>query len=74
VQFLMAITGLCERGADEEADRHHLTFLQNGRRLRLFVYESGRPIRRSIIDLLRVSAERLHRLSRVNDRTETTHV
>lgn len=53
VQALMRrgdITSLCEGGADEDAGRYRLTFFGRGRRLRLIVDETGKIIRRSVID------------------------
>lgn len=53
VQTLMRegeITGLCERGVDEDAGRYRLTFFHKGRRLRFIVDETGSVIRRSLID------------------------
>ena len=53
VQTLMRegkITSLCERGVDEDAGRHRLTFFYTGRRLRIVVDETGNVIQRSLID------------------------
>jgi Family of unknown function (DUF6522) len=53
IQSLMRrneITSLCERGEGEHARQYRLTFFYKGRRARLSVDQSGRIIRRSIID------------------------
>lgn len=44
------ITSLCERGIDADAGTYRLTFFHANRRLRLIVDESGKIIRRSMID------------------------
>ncbi len=44
------ITGLCERGEGEHEGQYRLTFFYKGRRARLSVDESGRIVRRSIVD------------------------
>jgi Family of unknown function (DUF6522) len=44
------ITGACERGVDEDAGRHRLTFFHKNRRFRLVVDEAGSIIRRSSLD------------------------
>ena len=44
------ITSLCERGVDEDAGRHRLTFFHKSRRFRIIVDETGKVIQRSIID------------------------
>jgi hypothetical protein len=54
VQALMRnseITSLCERGEGEHAGLYRLTFFYKGRRARLSIDESGKVIRRSIVDL-----------------------
>jgi hypothetical protein len=43
------ITSLCERGVDEDAGRHRLTFFHKSRRFRIIVDETE-VIQRSIID------------------------
>jgi hypothetical protein len=45
------ITSRCERGEGEHEGQFRLTFFYRGRRVRLNVDESGRIVRRSIIDL-----------------------
>ena len=40
------ITSLCERGADEDAGRHRLTFFHKSRRFRIIVDETGKVINR----------------------------
>ncbi len=53
VQRLMherKLTGRCERGVDEDAGRYRLTFFHENRRLRLITDNTGRIIRRSLID------------------------
>jgi Family of unknown function (DUF6522) len=44
------ITVLCERGYDEDAGRHRLTFFYENRRFRLVVDEEGKAIQRSTVD------------------------
>jgi len=44
------ITVLCERGYDEDAGRHRLTFIYENRRFRLVVDEEGNAIQRSTVD------------------------
>jgi Family of unknown function (DUF6522) len=44
------ITVLCERGYDEEAGRHRLTFFYENRRFCLVVDQDGNAIQRSAID------------------------
>jgi hypothetical protein len=44
------ITVLCERGVNEDAGRHRLTFFYRNRRFRLIVDEEGNAVRRSTID------------------------
>lgn len=57
-----AITGVCERGVDEDADRYRLTFFHQGRRFRLIVEDNGRVVGRSAIDFgARPLPERLRR-------------
>lgn len=46
-----AITSRCERGVDEDAGRHRLTFFHSGRRLRLVVGDDGRVMRQMVIDV-----------------------
>jgi hypothetical protein len=53
VQDLMRqneITSLCERGEGEHAGQYRLTFFYKGRRARLSIDETGKVIRRSIVD------------------------
>ena len=53
VQRLMRegkLTSSCERGVDDDAGRYRLTFFHEGRRLRLVTDNTGRIIRRSLID------------------------
>ena len=53
VQRLMhegKLTSSCERGIDEDAGRFRLTFFHGNRRLRLITDNTGRIIRRSLID------------------------
>ena len=53
VQHLMRkgkITSLCERGIDQDAGRHRLTFIHRQRRLRLVTDAAGSIIERSIAD------------------------
>ena len=45
-----AITGVCERGTDEDAGRYRLTFFHESRRLRLVVDEACNVIQRSMVD------------------------
>lgn len=42
------ITGLCERGVDEDAGRHRLTFYFGRRRLRLVIDDAGNVLDRHI--------------------------
>ncbi|MGH1571055.1 DUF6522 family protein [Methylobacterium sp. P31] len=44
------ITGQHERGTDEDAGRHRLTFFSASRRLSLIVDSAGNVIRTSVID------------------------
>lgn len=44
------VTSLSERGMDEDAGRHRLTFFHDNRRLRIVVNESGEMVQRSVID------------------------
>ena len=44
------LTSSCERGVDEDAGRFRLTFFHENRRLRLITDNTGRIIRRSLID------------------------
>lgn len=44
------ITSVCERGEGEHEGQHRLTFFYRSTRLRLDVDESGRVLRRSVID------------------------
>ncbi|MGH6818351.1 MAG: DUF6522 family protein [Methylovirgula sp.] len=44
------ITSSCERGINEDDGRYRLTFLSDGRRLRLTVDEKGHVLQRSAID------------------------
>ena len=44
------ITSLCERGEGEHEGQYRLNFFYKGRRARLSVDQSGRVIRRSIVD------------------------
>jgi Family of unknown function (DUF6522) len=45
------ITGLCERGVNEDAGRYRLTFFHTSRRFRVIVDGTGTIIQRSIIKL-----------------------
>ena len=54
VQALMRckeITSLCERGEGKQEGEFRLTFFYKGRRARLSIDETGRIVRRSIVDL-----------------------
>ena len=44
------ITSLAERGVDDDAGRHRLTFFSSHRRFRVVVDETGAIIRRSAVD------------------------
>jgi hypothetical protein len=44
------ITGLCERGVDEDAGRYRLTFFHKKRHFRLVVDETGTVIQRSSVN------------------------
>lgn len=44
------ITSLLERGVDEDAGRHRLTFFSKTRRFRLIVDDAGNEIKRSVVD------------------------
>jgi uncharacterized protein DUF6522 len=44
------ITGLCERGAEEDSGQYRLTFFSENRRFRLVVDERGNVVRRSAIE------------------------
>jgi len=44
------ITVLRERGVDEDAGRHRLTFFYENRRFRLIVDETGNAVQRSTLD------------------------
>jgi hypothetical protein len=44
------ITSVCERGVGDDEGRYRLTFFHRNKRLRLFIEESCRLVRRSIID------------------------
>ena len=44
------ITVLCERGFNEVAGRHRLTFFYKNRRFRLIVDEEGNAVQRSTVD------------------------
>jgi hypothetical protein len=44
------ITVLCERGVNEDAGRHRLTFFYKNRRFRLIVDEEGNAVQRSTVD------------------------
>ena len=44
------ITVLCERGFNEDAGRHRLTFFYKNRRFRLIVDEEGNAVQRSTVD------------------------
>lgn len=46
-----AITSRSERGVEEDAGRHRLTFFHGGRRLRLIVGDDGRVIKQMVIDV-----------------------
>lgn len=53
VQRLMragTLTSLCERGVDEDAGRHRVTFFYKNRRLRLVIDENGKVIERSVAE------------------------
>jgi len=45
-----AITSRCERGVDDDAGRHRLTFFHKSRRLRLVIDSEGRLVQRTAID------------------------
>lgn len=45
-----AVTSRCERGIEQDAGHHRLTFFHKARRLRLIVDSDGRLIRRTAID------------------------
>lgn len=45
-----SITSLAERGVDDDAGRHRLTFFSDHRRFRVVVDETGAIIQRSAID------------------------
>jgi hypothetical protein len=45
------ITGLCERGVDEDAGRYRLTFFHKNRHFRLVVDETGTVVQRSSVNL-----------------------
>ena len=44
------VTSLSERGIDEDAGSHRLTFFCGNRRLRIVANESGDVVQRSVID------------------------
>jgi hypothetical protein len=44
------ITVLCERGVNDDAGRHRLTFFYKNRRFRLIVDEEGNAVQRSTVD------------------------
>ena len=44
------ITGVCERGIDEDAGRFRLTSFYRNRRFRLTINETGHIVRRSTVD------------------------
>src|SRR3954469_22923731 len=44
------ITGLCERGVNEDAGRYRLTFFHKSRRFRLIIDSTGTVVQRSTID------------------------
>lgn len=44
------ITGFCERGIAEDEGRHQITFFYKGRRARVSFDETGRALRRSVVD------------------------
>jgi hypothetical protein len=44
------ITSGYERGVDEDAGRHRLTFFSDNRRLSLIVDEAGNVVQRSVVD------------------------
>jgi hypothetical protein len=44
------VTSLSERGIDEDAGSHRLTFFCDNRRLRIVANESGDVVQRSVID------------------------
>lgn len=63
VQTLMRegrITSRCERGVDQDAGRHRLTFFHGERRLRLVVNEAGDIVERCV-DSARPHTSRLRR-------------
>lgn len=45
-----AITSVCERGTNDHAGQYRLSFFYGSRRARLSIDESGRILRRSVID------------------------
>ncbi len=47
------ITSLCEKGEDEDAGRHRLTFYSPNRRLRLIINAQGQILKRTSADYTR---------------------
>ena len=45
-----AITSICEKGVGDDAGEYRLSFFYRNRRVRLGVDQSGRILRRSVID------------------------
>lgn len=45
-----AITSVCERGTDDHAGQYRLSFFYGSRRARVSIDETGRILRRSVID------------------------
>lgn len=66
-----SITSLSERGIDEDAGRHRLTFFGADRRLRLTIDDGGRIHQRSAVDFKRPFASRLPEAGAANDPSAT---
>ncbi len=67
IQTLMRqgkITSRCERGVDEDAGRHRLTFFHGNRRLRLVVDDSGAIVERRLDSAPQSRARTLRSLRR----------
>lgn len=45
-----AITSVCERGTDDHAGQYRLSFFYGSRRARLSIDDTGRILRRSVVD------------------------
>jgi len=60
-----AITSICERGIDDHAGEHRLSFFFQNRRARLTIDGNGNVLRRSVIDFGEVALPRqLHSVGR----------